>query len=139
METHVGLYFKKISEKLERRANCEKEKLGVTYTQSKLLWFLKKHEGERVTLRDIERFFDCSHATVSGLVSRLEERGFVKTLKDEEDGRAKNVVSTEKAERFHERMKEGRVAAEESLLRGFSDEEKERLSEYLDRVYKNLE
>lgn len=139
MEAHVGFYFKKISEKLERRANCEKQKHGVTYAQGKLLWFLKKHEGEKVTLRDIERFFDCSHATVSGLVQRLEERGFVRTVRDESDGRAKNVVATSKAEAYDKEMKQNRLDAEANLLKGFSDGEREQFIEFLDRVYKNLD
>lgn len=92
-----------------------------------------------MTLRDIERFFDCSHATVSGLVSRLEERGFVRTVRDENDGRAKNVVATSKAEAYGKEMQQNRLNTEANLLKGFSDEERTQFIEYLDRVYKNLD
>lgn len=100
METQVGVYFKKISEKLERRANCEGDKRDITFSQGKVLWYLHKHEGEDVTMRDIEKFFDCSHATVSGIVSRLVEKGYVAVETDKNDRRAKNVRTTGKGKRL---------------------------------------
>ena len=33
METHIGLLLKKISEKMERRANDKREESGVTFSQ----------------------------------------------------------------------------------------------------------
>lgn len=56
METQVGLYFKKISEKLERQANCRRAQRDITFSQGKILWYLHRCEDEPVTLRDIERF-----------------------------------------------------------------------------------
>ena len=77
METFVGFYFKKISEKLERRANEEHLRSDVTYTQSKILWYLRAHEKEKVLMRDLEKYFDCSHATIFGILKRLQEKGYV--------------------------------------------------------------
>ena len=132
METQVGVYFKKISEKLERRANCEGDKKDITFSQGKVLWYLHKHEGEDVTMRDIEKFFDCSHATVSGIISRLVET-------DKNDRRAKNVRTTEKENASFRDMKMRHRKMEDILLRGFSDEEKKAFISFLDRVYGNLE
>ena len=75
METHIGLLLKKISEKMERRANDKREESGVTFSQGKVLWYLHTYgKKEPVTLRDIERYFDVSHATVSGLVRVAQKR-----------------------------------------------------------------
>lgn len=139
METHVGFYFKKISEKLEKRANEDGKKRDITYSQGKILWYLHKHEGEKVTMREIEKFFDCSHATVSGLVSRLAQKGYVDVVRNESDKREKIVKTTKKENESFQTMKERRGRMEERLLQGFSDEEKAELSAYLDRVYKNLD
>ena len=58
METHIGLLLKKISEKMERRANDKREESGVTFSQGKVLWYLHTYgKKEPVTLRDIERCF----------------------------------------------------------------------------------
>ena len=139
METHVGFYFKKISEKLEKRANEDGKKRDITYSQGKILWYLHKHEGEKVTMREIEKFFDCSHATVSGLVSRLAQKGYVDVVRNESDKREKIVKTTKKENESFQNMKERRGRMEEKLLQGFSNEEKAELSAYLDRVYKNLD
>ena len=76
MQTHTGMFLKKISEKLERLANGDAARRDITFSQGKVLWFLHRREGEgTTTMRDIEKFFDCSHATVSGIVSRLAGKG----------------------------------------------------------------
>ena len=140
METHIGLLLKKISEKMERRANDKREESGVTFSQGKVLWYLHTYgKKEPVTLRDIERYFDVSHATVSGLVSRLEEKGFVRAESDKNDRRAKNVSITETAEEMFREMKAQQRETEETLLKGFSDEERRVFKGYLKRIYANLE
>ena len=139
MQKHAGMYFKKISERLEKKANGRSCKREITFAQGKVLWFLRQREGEDVTLRDIERFLDCSHATVSGLVSRLEEKGFVALEQNAADKRAKTVRRTEKAELRFLEMQEHRNLMEKTLLKGFSKEESEALLSYLERIYTNLE
>ena len=135
METHIGLLLKKISEKMERRANDKREESGVTFSQGKVLWYLHTYgKKEPVTLRDIERYFDVSHATVSGLVSR-----FVRAESDKNDRRAKNVSITETAEEMFREMKAQQRETEETLLKGFSDEERRVFKGYLQRIYANLE
>ncbi|MBQ4270095.1 MAG: MarR family transcriptional regulator [Clostridia bacterium] len=138
MDEHVSMYFKKISEKLEKRANESLPKCEFTFTQGKVLWYLHKHENETVTLRDIERFLDCSHATVSGLVSRLESKGLVAIEQNKQDRRAKNVTLTERELSNFRAMKKHRKEMEETLLCGFSEEERAVLLGYLKRVYENL-
>jgi DNA-binding MarR family transcriptional regulator len=142
MEPFVGLYVKKISEKLEKRANGENADSGsdITFTQGKILWFLQRREseGRATTMRDIEKYFDCSHATVSGLISRLTEKGRVSLEIDPKDRRAKKVCLTGRGAEFVRETNEQHARMEETLLDGFSGEEKASFLEYLDRVYNNL-
>lgn len=139
METRVGFYFKKISERLDRRANADGNRREVTYSQGKLLWYLHRHEGEKVTMRDVEKFLDCSHATVSGLVKRLEQKGYLSVERDEADKRAKVLKPTEKETKSFMKVKRHRQKVEALLLKGFSEEEKVVVGEYLERIYQNLE
>ena len=139
METHVGFYFKKISERLEKRANEKGKKRDITYAQGKILWYLHSRSGEKIYMRDIEKYFDCSHATVFGLLKRLEEKGRVEILPDERDKRAKTVRPTEQEKDNYSKLKRERRVLEETLLKGFTDEEKQSVSEYLERIYQNLE
>ncbi len=133
------MFLKKISEKLERLANGDAGRRDITFSQGKVLWFLHRRENEgATTMRDIEKFFDCSHATVSGIVSRLAEKGYVSLEPDKNDRRAKNVCITEKERRCFSKMLEKQRAIEAKLLEGFSPEEKKQFSEYLSRIYANL-
>lgn len=139
METHVGFYLKKISEKLEKRANEEGRKKDITYSQGKILWYLHRSADEKVYMKDIEKYFDCSHATVFGLLKRLEEKGRVEILPDERDKRAKTVRVTEFEKNNFSKIKRQRLLLEGIILKDFSDEEKQTLSKYLERIYTNLE
>ena len=89
-------------------------------------------------MRDIEKLLDCSHATVSGIVSRLAEKGYVSLEPDKNDRRAKNVCLTEKERKCFSQMLERQRTIEEKLLGGFSPGEKQQFSEYLSRIYANL-
>lgn len=133
------MFLKKISEKLERLANGDSARRDITFSQGKVLWFLHRRDGEAVTMRDIEKFFDCSHATVSGIVSRLAEKGYVSVEPDKSDRRAKNVFLTDKERESFSQMQARQRAIEDKLVAGFSPEEKKRLSEYLSRIDANLD
>lgn len=138
MSEHVGMYFKKISEKLEKRANESAHKREFTFSQGKVLWYLHKHENESVTLRDVEKFLDCSHATVSGLVSRLVEKGLLTIEQSETDRRAKVIKLTEKEWNNFRAMRAHRQQMEDLLLANFDEEERALLLSYLKRVYENV-
>lgn len=139
MQKHVGMYFKKISEKLEKRANENRGKHDITFTQGKVLCFLHKNADTQITMRDIESYLDCSHATVSGILSRLKEKELVYFEQSETDRRAKIVKLTEKERSHFKQMQERRKKMEDTLTKGFSTQEKEKLFEFLERVYANLD
>ena len=138
MDKHVGMYFKKISEKLEKKANENLGKRELTFSQGKVLWYLRKNSEKTVTLSDIAKFLDCTHATVSGLVSRLEKKGYLRIETDQSDHRAKNLFLTEKEMTKFRAMQEHRKQMEETLLQGFEEKERNELLSYLQRVYENL-
>ena len=138
MDKHVGMYFKKISEKLEKKANENLGKRELTFSQGKVLWYLRKNGEKTVTLSDVAKFLDCTHATVSGLVSRLEKKGYLRIETDQSDHRAKNLFLTEKEMTKFRAMQEHRKQMEETLLQGFDEKERNELLSYLQRVYENL-
>lgn len=138
MDKHVGMYFKKISEKLEKKANENLGKRELTFSQGKVLWYLRKNNEKTVTLSDVAKFLDCTHATVSGLVSRLEKKGYLRIETDQSDHRAKNLFLTEKEMTKFRAMQEHRKQMEETLLQGFDEKERNELLSYLQRVYENL-
>ena len=141
----AGVYFKKITERIQAYANKRgflRDERGllrsVTYAQGKVLFYLHQQDGGEATMKRIETYLDVSHATVSGIVSRLKEKGYVACEKSKDDARAKTVRLTEKEHASFDEMRKRRAEMETMLLKNFSDEERAALFYYLERIYKNV-
>lgn len=88
--------------------------------------------------KDIEEAFHLSHPTVSGLLSRLEKKGFVELRTDEKDRRCKRIYVLPKGEECHEAMHQAIIGIEEQLVSGFTEEEQQIFEKLLDRAITNM-
>ena len=77
-------------------------------------------------------------ATVSGIISRLEAKGFLESVSAEDDRRKKLIMATEKAKKCDSTVAEQIKETEELLLKNFSEEEKEMLFMYISRMLDNI-
>ena len=134
----VGVYLKKITERLQAYADKQGFNHDITYAQGKVLFFLHTHAGGECSMKEIETYLDVSHATVSGIISRLAEKGYVSCEKSKTDSRAKTVRLTEKEYASFDEMQRRRADIETMLLKGFSDAEKETMQKNLERIYQNV-
>ena len=73
-------------------------KVELTAAQGPILGYLS-HSSHPPCPRDIEQEFQLTHPTVSGLLSRLEQKGFVELRTDPEDRRIKRIYVLEKGRR----------------------------------------
>ena len=112
--------------------------MGLTPTQLLVLHYISKHQGENICHRDIEKQFELTHATVSGIISRLEAKGFINCFADEKDRRFRNIMITDKARLCESEMKKHIELYESQLVEGFSEEEKALLKGYIIRLLENL-
>ncbi|NLC47864.1 MAG: MarR family transcriptional regulator, partial [Tenericutes bacterium] len=110
---------------------------GLTSSQVEILFFIR-HNKEKVNQSDIERHFKLSNPTVTGIINRLENNGFVKRVKDDKDARVKNIILTEKSNKVKEQMHEGIKSLEKQLFKDFTEEEKEELCLLLGKLFKNI-
>ena len=133
----VGLYLKKIADRVQAYADKKGYERNVTYAQGKVLFFIHSHGGE-ASMKEIEEYLDVSHATVSGIISRLAEKDYVSCEKSKKDSRAKTVRLTEKENASFDEMKRRRADLETMLLKGFSETEKETMRVNLERIYRNV-
>ena len=138
MEQDVGYKLKLITEKLKVRADADLKRHQLTLTQSRVLAFLNEKGGE-ATQKEIEDHLQVSHPTVVGIVSRMEQNGFLDTWFDPADRRNKMVRLTEKAHQMGRTMQQVTKEREQILLRSFSPAEAAELKRMLDRILKNIE
>ena len=111
--------------------------MDLTAAQGQILAFLA-HHPEPPCSRDIEEKFQLSHPTVSGLLSRLERKGFIEFRPDENDRRCKRVFLLEKSQQVMELMHKTILSTEAKLVEGFTDTEKEQFSQLLRRAISNM-
>ena len=136
LKNDVGYLIKNISDKLKVRADAELKQYHLTISQSRVLVYLRSRGGQ-ATQKEIETYLDVAHPTVVGLVSRMEQNGYV-TCWPCEDGRNKYVKLTPQAEAIDKDMQENMHANEEMLLAPLSPEDREQLRDFLLTVAEHL-
>lgn len=134
----VGYLIKVISDKLKVNADADLKRYNITLTQSRVFAFLS-NKGGRATQKEIEVFLEVSHPTVVGIISRMEQNGYVTSWIDGNDKRNKNVKLTDKAEALGMDMEQNILDTERKLLVSLSEDDIAHLREMLFVIYKNLE
>lgn len=137
MDKGMGYMIKTINERLKNKADEDFREYNITFSQSRILVFLREHDNE-VTQKEIETFLEVSHPTVSGIVSRMEQNGFVTCRMDHRNRRNKIVRLTEKALIIGEKIDEKIQIQEKRLIRNFTGEEIQELERMLMAVYDNI-
>lgn len=133
----VGPLFKVIHERMQTAADADLKAQGLTFAQGQVIVFLAEH-GSRALQKEIEASLGVSHPTVTGLVSRLEKGGFVRTWAAEDDRRNKVVELTDKAHDAGDRMRAVMRERDRELLAGLDEREQTELIRMLRRVYANV-
>ena len=111
--------------------------MDLTAAQGHVMCFLA-HRKDPPCPRDVEDVFQLSHPTVSGLLSRLEQKGFIALLPDEKDRRCKRIHILPKGEECLELMHHTILASEERMVRDFTPEEREQFADLLRRAISNM-
>lgn len=111
--------------------------MDLTESQGRLLGYLA-HSEQPPCPRDIEDFFRLSHPTVSGLLSRLEKKGFLELRPDGDDRRRKRVYLLPKGADCFARMDGVFQENERRLTQGFLPEERTAFADYLARAIQNM-
>ncbi|MEA4965198.1 MAG: MarR family transcriptional regulator [Oscillospiraceae bacterium] len=100
----IGPKVKTLSNAMDQEMNRSTAELDLTGSQAFVLGYLVHHTAAPVYPRDIEREFVFSHPTVSGILQRLESKGFVVFQAGKADRRCKQIITTELARQRHEAM-----------------------------------
>ena len=111
--------------------------MELTAAQGRIIGHLA-HRETPPCARDIEEEFRLSHPTVSGLLSRLEKKGFIEFFPDETDRRCKRIRLLSKGRECIKTMHHTIQATEDLMVQGFSAEEQELFRQLLERAIANM-
>ena len=95
---------------------------GLTNIQYLVLEVLWNNEG--IIASDIGKRLNIDKATLSGILDRMNEAGWLKKEQDSQDMRVFQIFPSKKANDLEEKLRQEREAANEELLTGFIMEEK---------------
>lgn len=137
MQEGIGYYFKVISDKIKVSADAELKLHDLTLTQSRVISFLHSRGGQ-AGQKEIEEYLQVSHPTVAGLVSRMEQKGFVTVWQDPADRRTNIVKLTEKAMSVGQAIDEGVRTQDEKLLRSLTEEQVAELRKTLQIIIRDM-
>ena len=122
---------------METSMNSALASMDLTSAQGHIMGYLARRPQPPCS-RDIEETFHLSHPTVSGLLSRLEKKGFIELRPDSADRRCKRVNLTPKAEECQKEIAQHIQSLERTMMRGMTQEEAESFMRLLELAYENL-
>lgn len=110
--------------------------LGLACGQPRVISYLAVHE--RATQREMASFFGMDPAAVSRMLDALEKGGFVTVEANPGDRRTKRLRLTDSGRALVMPWEERCAEIDETMLDGFTDEERESFIGYLERARKNM-
>ena len=110
--------------------------LGLTAAQARLLLSLNRHPDENQAFH-AERL-EVEPITLTRIIDRMEEAGWVKRRADPADRRARILHLTDKSRDTVEELRQIVEAMFEEVLLGLDDGERSQLADLLERIGANL-
>ena len=135
---NLGPRLRHLSNRITQYMDQQFLALDLTSTQSFILHHLVLHEGEQIYPKDIEKRFHLTHPTVSGILQRLESKGFISILPDPDDRRCHRIALTDKGRLCQQDIQAHIDAMEQAMTSGMTDAEQAQLHDLLARLTDNL-
>ena len=134
----IGFLVKQINNVFEKELNERLKDIGITSSQCAVLDYLFHTSKEEVSQRDVEKNLNLKNPTVTGILRRLDEKGYILCVPNAHDKRKKNIYLTEKAYDIQRRMEADRRKLDRELTRGLTKREVEALRKNLEKLLYNM-
>lgn len=134
----IGMLLRMLYFSLVGKCNRDLADIDLTGAQGEVIGYLMSNEGREVNQKDIEKEYGLMNPTVTGILKRLEKKGFIIRLKSRQDERCKIIELTEKGRRIHEKMREKGLEVEKLLLRDIPETEIDTFVKVLKKLIENM-
>lgn len=138
-DIRFSLLIKMINIAFERELTRRVSFMGLTSAQCGILGYLNYHREQEVNPIDIEKAMKLKRPTITGILHRLERKGFIRLVESEKDKRYKQVVLTEKNEFHHVLMEDTLFQLEGTLFQDISEQEIDEVKRILKIMLKNMD
>jgi DNA-binding MarR family transcriptional regulator len=111
-------------------------KIGLYRGQPPVLFALGEQDG--MTHSELAAKMEVTPATISNMVKRMEQAGFVVRRRDTEDERISRVYLTDAGRAIYSEMVAIAQQVNETTFAGFTEEERSIMRNFLTRIHSNL-
>ena len=133
-----GELLKRLADLYKAKANGSLRGEGVTLSQLNILLYLSGKQEETAPLKELERSFGVSQATIAGISARLEHKGLVEGSIDPKDRRIKHIRLSDGGRELCRRAGAAAEQNEDWLLGPLEDAEQRELRRLLKKLYDGL-
>lgn len=133
-EIYLGQKIAVLSRQIDRAIGKEVSKYGISGIQGKIIGFLfceSLKKGRDVFQKDIEETFGIRRSSVSNVLDKLEDSGYIVRKSCDKDARLKKIELTHKGKEMHELIHGSISKVEDILCNALSEAE---LNFFLDIV-----
>lgn len=125
-----------IARMMRKEIDARMAPLGLTRSQWWVLAHLYREDG--ITQTRLAEVLEVGLVTLSGLLTRLQEKCLVRRREDPSDGRAKLVYATRRARTVFTTLEPDAEALRRQVFQGFSQREHDQVLDLLTRIKQNL-
>ncbi len=133
-----GMLIKQIHDELSKNANNALRSQNITLAQLEVLDQLNQAPEGRYSLKELEQILHVAQSTAAGIISRLEQKGFVVGFGDAGDRRIKRVQITPAGVECVRTALHHRAEAEAILLSSLTEAERDVFYMLLKKVRDSL-
>ncbi len=135
LENQICFPLYACSKEIVKRYTPFLEKIDLTYTQYITMMVLWEHT--EMNVKELGKYLYLDSGTLTPVLKKLEQKGYVTRKRDTRDERVLNVAVTEEGMLLRDRALNIPVQIDESV--NLDAEEKEQLQKILQKIMKNFE
>ena len=115
----------------------EHKNLDINHAQGKILFVISRYK--ELSINDLCKELSLSKSTLTSMLDRLEDKGYILKRSSEKDKRITLISNTEKADESIDIFNDVITKMNDKFYDGFEEEDIKVFEKYLEKIYFNLE
>lgn len=115
----------------------EHKNLDINHAQGKILFVISR--SNELSINDLCKELSLSKSTLTSMLDRLEDKGYILKRSSEKDKRITLISNTKKADESIDIFNDVITKMNAKFYDGFEEEDIKRFENYLEKIYFNLE
>lgn len=115
----------------------EHKNLDINHAQGKILFVISRYK--ELSINDLCKELSLSKSTLTSMLDRLEDKGYILKRSSEKDKRITLISNTEKVDESIDIFNDVITKMNAKFYDGFEEEDIKMFEKYLEKIYFNLE